>query len=254
MLKPRLIMLTGCLALVACSTPAPPAAPKTSDELAQEHFTRLAMQALYGVGRRANPAWRQASLEVRFIIDRQNQVIDCQARPVSKSKLSDGLPFNPQVAERMNRLCWQTVLPPMPSKLMDEGPTTELIAPLLFPEQASDPQSHAREAAQYARNDYFWQQLFANRTLDSIGRARLIGILDAQHNVSACQVIIEPHPMRRREFKQDNDLLEHLGQACSRLDDVPLIPGQPVNAQGQYVFSVTLDYSPWRAKALLSGS
>ncbi len=253
MLKPYLILLTGCLSLAACSTPTPPAVPKSADELANEQFVSLAMQAVYPVGREANPEWRQASLEVRFTIDRQNQIVDCQARPVSNPKLADRLPFNAKVAERMNRLCWQTVLPPMPGKLMDEGPTSELIAPLLFPEQARDQQDHAQEAGVYARNAFFWQQLFANRPLDSIGRARLSGILDDRRNVSACQVLIEPHPMRRREFKQDNDLLDHLGHGCAHLDAVPLIPGQPVNAQGQYVFNVTLDYSPWRTRADLPG-
>lgn len=132
MLKPCLILLTGCLSLAACSTPTPPAVPKSADELANEQFVRLATQAVYLVGREANPEWRQASLEVRFTIDRQNQIVDCQARPVSNPELADRLPFNAKVAERMNRLCWQTVLPPIPSQLMDEGPTSELIAPLLY--------------------------------------------------------------------------------------------------------------------------
>lgn len=249
MFKPYLSVLASCLSLAACTTPAPPAMRQTADQLAQQQFVRLSMEALYGVGREANPEWRLASLEVRFTIDRQNQVVDCQARPVSNPKLADRLPFNAKVAERMNRLCWQTVLPPMPAKLMDEGPTTELIAPLLFPEKASDPQDHAREAALYARNAYFWQHLFANRPLASIGRARLSGILDEHRNVRACEVAIEPHPMRRHEFKQDQALLDHLSQACVQLGNVPLIPRQSLNVRGLHVFIVNLDYSPWRHNA-----
>lgn len=249
MLKHHLTALAVFLSLAACSTPTPPAVPKNADELAREQFVRLAVQAVYPVGREANPGWSQASLAVHYSIDRENQIVDCKAGPVSAPKSSGGLPFSPKVAERMNHLCWQTVLPPMPTQLMDEGPTTQLIAPLLFPELAEDAQGYSRETAFYARNAYFWEQLFANRALDSIGRAHLVGILDEQNNVSACEVILEPHPMRRREFKQDNDLLDHLSQACAHLDDVPSIPRQPLNAEGQQVFAVTLDYSPWRHKA-----
>lgn len=249
MLKPYLTVLVACLSLAACSTPERPAAPKSADDIANGQFVRLAMQAVYPVGREANPGWRQASLAVHYRIDRQNQIVDCKASPVSNSTVAGGLPFAPKIAERMNRLCWQTVLPPMPTKLMDEGPTTELIAPLLFPERDEYPQDQAQETAEYARNAFFWQHLFANRTLDSIGRARLIGILDEQRNVGACEVIIEPHPMRRREFKQDNDLLDHLSQGCAQLNGVPLVPKQRRNAKGQYVFIVDLDYSPWRHKA-----
>lgn len=249
MLKPYLTVLVACLSLAACSTPKPPAAPKSADEIANAQFIGLAVQAVYPVGREANPGWRQASLAVHYRIDRQNRIVDCKTRPISNPVVADGLPFAPRIAERMNRLCWQTVLPPMPTKLMGDGPITELVAPLLFPEIDEYPQDQAQETAEYALAAFFWQHLFANRTLDSIGRARLIGILDEQRNVGACEVIIEPHPMRRREFKQDNALLDHLSQACAHLDGVPLLPRQPRNAQGQYVFIVNLDYSPWRHKA-----
>lgn len=130
--------------------PPPPAVPKNADELAREQFVRLAVQAVYPVGREANPGWSQASLAVHYSIDRENQIVDCKAGPVSAPKSSGGLPFSPKVAERMNHLCWQTVLPPMPTQLMDEGPTTQLIAPLLFPELAEDAQGYSRETAFYS--------------------------------------------------------------------------------------------------------
>lgn len=249
MLKQSLTVVAASILLAACSTPAPPPEIKTPDQLAREHFVRASMTALVPIGREANREWQTGSLEVLYTLDRKNQMLSCKARPVSNPKNSGGLPFSLQLAERMNGLCWQTILPPIPPQLLDPEPTTDLIAPLLFDEQEVSADNQAMWAAIHQRNAYFWRHLFADRPVDSIGIASFIGTLDESRNVLSCEAIIEPHPLRRRDFKQDNSLLDHLEQACAALRNVPLVPGQKPNAQGQYVFIVNLDYSPWRHKA-----
>lgn len=249
MLKQSLAILAGSFLLVACSTQAPTPATKTPDELAKEYFVLASMNAVRTVGIEANPEWQAGSFEMVYVLDRQNQLLDCKARPASNAKNSGGFAYNPQLAERMNSLCWQTVLPPIPAHMFDEGASTEIVAPLQFPLRQVDAARQARSTAVNQRSAYFWRHLFADQPIDSIGKARLIGMLDEHRNVLGCQVIIEPHRLRRRDFKQDNSLLDHLGHACATLRDVPLVPGQKPNAQGQHVFIVNLDYSPWRHKA-----
>ncbi|MGY4534325.1 hypothetical protein ACVW0Y_003464 [Pseudomonas sp. TE3786] len=243
----RSLLLAGLLALGACqSRPVPPPAAELSPEQQRRvQFTHDAQNAIWRRAFVSNVASLQGSLQMVFSIDKNARVVACEIEPYSAAAPGTP-PYNAILAAHMQSVCWSTVLPELPVEAGHSEEVTKLLAPLIFPAQdRASEERRARMRPLQARSQFFWERTLASETLDSIGVARFELRADAQGVVQSCEVVIDPHPLRRREFKQDNALVQRLSERCLHLD-LRQMPYFQVGKDGIASGQVSVEYTPWR--------
>lgn len=249
----RFATLAGLLALTACQAgqafQAPAAEAKLSpEELDRKHYTRVLNGVFQRAGNAANTGKLSGSFNLRFTLDADNRLLACSAGP---SPVGDnlGYPYNLQLQLQLASLCWTSVMPELPPSMASKSGRTDLVAPLIFhPYGEVSAEVEAQRLlrhTKYAQQVFFWQQILATEPLSSIGIARFRLIANAQGQVQSCDAVIDPHPLRRRAFVQDNALVERLNQRCKQLD-LRGMPGFAVDNQGIARALVVVEYTPWK--------
>ncbi len=141
--------------------------------------------------------------------------------------------------------CWNTIYPVVPQALREDNGTAQIRAPLLvvLPASAQAPGTARRRSN--AQREFFWQQLFGNLPVDSIGRASVYYQANAQGKVQGCLVQIYPHPLRPDDFRLDGKLQARLNNRCMTLD-LANLPGFKAEDDGLAKGYSEMEYAPWK--------
>nr|WP_225777247.1 hypothetical protein [Pseudomonas sp. Marseille-Q3773] len=141
--------------------------------------------------------------------------------------------------------CWKTIYPVVPKPLREDNGTAEIRAPLfvVLPASAQAPGTARRQSN--AQRDFFWQQLFSDQPIDSIGRASVYYQANAQGKVQGCLVQIYPHPLRPDDFRLDGKLQARLNSRCMALD-LTNLPGFKTETDGLAKGYSEMEYAPWK--------
>ncbi|MDM3886441.1 hypothetical protein QSV36_12685 [Pseudomonas sp. BCRC 81390] len=143
--------------------------------------------------------------------------------------------------------CWKTIYPVVPKALRDDNGTAEIRAPLfvVLPASAQAPGTERRQSN--AQRDFFWQRLFSDLPVDSIGRASVYYEANAQGEVQGCLVQIHPHPLRPDDFRLDGNLQARLNSRCMALD-LATLPGFKAESDGLAKGYSEMEYAPWKVR------
>lgn len=249
MLK-RSVLASGIsLILTACaSQPYEPPQAATPSRAEVEKFAQNALKAVAAASRNANPNWSTGALEIRYKIDHQNRLIDCEAHPLIDTATTARYPYNREIAANMDSLCWRTVFPLLPTESLlmdaDQG-YSEVRAPLLF-HGISSVEASTLRGKEILQEEFFWENLFAGRKFDGVGRAVIAVNLDNDRNVATCRVYTLRSRLRRSDYRHDPKLGHELQNICLSLRNVP------TTADWKTSFQIELEYSPWSHKASVS--
>ncbi|CAI3799801.1 hypothetical protein GLGCALEP_02449 [Pseudomonas sp. MM221] len=153
------------------------------------------------------------------------------------------------LASMVEAQCWKTIYPVAPKSLREKDGTVEVRAPLFvdLPAAAQALDTPRRQAN--AQREFFWQHLFRDQPVNSIGRASLYYEANAQGKVQGCLVQIYPHPNRPDDFRLDGKLQAELNSRCMALD-LSKLPGFSADEHGQAKGYSELEYAPWKVGRL----
>lgn len=242
-----LLVLTACHASQPLKAPAP-VANLSPEELARKYFIAELGRVFQRDGNAANTEKLSGSFNLTFRLDAANHLLACSAGP-SPAGEKLGYLYNQQLQQQLASLCWTVVMPELPASMANDSGRTDLVAPLIFHPlgegSAEWEERQRRRRTTYAQQGFFWQHALATETLDSIGIARFRVLANGQGQVQGCEAVIDPHPLRRRAFVQDNALVERLNQRCKQLD-LRAMPGFAVDNQGIARVFVAVEYTPWK--------
>ena len=250
------LLLAGCQSDGIAGDPLNPSAatltPAQKQQQVQDRatFEALTINVLRSAGYRANTNDLDGSFNLLIKLDEKSQVIGCETQP-NKQFDRKIYPYNPHLANDLLSICWTSVLPRLPSSLIDPKETTsDIVAPVaVFPLNGLSPQDRSARALMLqdqAQNDFLFKQLFAAQPIDSIGIATLLVMSDSSGHVKECAASLDPHVLRPSEFKQDDALLGGLISRCKQLD-LNAMPGFTPNAQGMTSVFKRIEYTPWKA-------
>lgn len=141
--------------------------------------------------------------------------------------------------------CWKTIYPVVPKPLREENGTAEIRAPLFVMLPAATQALDTARRRGNAQREFFWQHLFGDQPVDSIGRASVYYEASAQGKVQGCLVQIYPHPLRPDAFRLDGELQAQLNNRCMTLDLISL-PGFKPDIDGLAKGYSELEYAPWK--------
>ncbi len=246
---PAALMLTGLLALAACNT----AAPETPEQQQQRRYQRFVddfRQVLEPGVRSADLDGWSGGVSLRAVIDPLNRMVACSTEALPEYPLPR-YPDNRPLAAAVERICWDSVFPRAEPELFSGQPAAnlEVVLPVVVtrPGRLPAEEQKIRETVREykAQEQYFWRQLFAAETLDSLGSARIEGHANAQGQVQACQVRLSAIAARASDFKPDPERVQRLQERCAALD-IRQMPGFFASETVGDRFLVELQYSPWR--------
>ncbi|MFJ4456287.1 hypothetical protein ACIP1G_20690 [Pseudomonas sp. NPDC089392] len=187
-------------------------------------------------------------------LDQHSAPISCKASKAPK-KYEIALPAElvrsdfKALAGMVEAQCWKSIYPVVPKALREANGTAQVRAPLfvVLPGAAQAPDTARRQAN--AQREFFWQQLFRDQPVNSIGRASLYYEANAQGKVQGCLVQIYPHPNRPDDFRLDGQLQAELNRRCMALDLFSL-PGFKADTDGVAKGYSELEYAPWKVGRL----
>lgn len=248
-LSPALVVVT-LIALTGCqSRPA-----SEADTLALQTFTRDMQQALKLGIATADTGEQIGVVMLDVKLAPNSAPLSCKAgkAPMNNQML---LPANlirsdfKALASMVEAQCWKTIYPVVPKPLREDDGTAQVRAPVvvLLPAAAQAPGTARRRAN--AQREFFWQQLFRDQPVTSIGRASVYYEADAQGKVQGCLVQIYPHPQRPDDFRLDGQLQAQLNSRCLTLD-LSRLPGFSTDEQGKVQGYSELEYAPWKVGRL----
>lgn len=239
-------LFIGTLLLGGCQTPPAPTAvaKKTPEQLATERFTAKFQQTLLKGALGRNDTFASGTFALSVTVNDKNEVIDCTTERM-KNNPSE-IPYSEGLAQKMISLCWTSVLPDVPEYMFGANFQQTIVAPLVFgPSDGEQVNSYSAFVQVAKRDNFFWTHLFSGHPIDSIGIARIRALGTAQGEVQECEVTLEPHPLRRRDFKQDNVLLDRLTDECKTLD-ISKVIGFSVDKNGVGHAGGNVEYTPWK--------
>ncbi|WP_338746835.1 hypothetical protein V3D52_09745 [Pseudomonas putida] len=187
-------------------------------------------------------------------LDQHSAPVSCKASK-APMKYEKRLPADlvrsdfPALASMVEAQCWKTIYPVVPKSMRDEDGTVAIRAPLFvdLPAAAQAPDTPRRQAN--AQREFFWQHLFRDQPVNSIGRASLYYEANAQGKVQGCLVQIYPHPNRPDDFRLDGKLQAELNSRCMVLD-LSSLPGFKADMHGKAKGYSELEYAPWKVGRL----
>lgn len=186
-----------------------------------------------------------------------NVTLDPSAAPISckasraPARYETQLPAEPirsdfkSLAQLVEAQCWKTIYPVVPKPLREDDGTAEIRAPLFVVLPASTQAPGTARRQSNAQREFFWQHLFGDLPVASIGRASVYYEADAQGKVQGCLVQIYPHPLRPDDFRLDGRLQAELNSRCMALDLFSL-PGFKADDAGLAKGYSELEYAPWK--------
>lgn len=243
------LMLAGLLALGACKTAAPET-PEQQQQRRYEHFLDAFRLVLDQGVRNADLDGWSGGVSLRAVIDPLNRMVACSTEALPEYPLPR-YPDNRLLAAAVERVCWDSVFPRAEPALFSGLPAAnlEVVLPVVVtrPGRLPAEEQKIRETVREykAQEQYFWQHLFAEETLDSLGSARIEGHANAQGQVQGCQVRLSAIAARASDFKPDPERVQRLQERCAALD-VRQMPGFFASETVGDRFLVELQYSPWR--------
>lgn len=153
------------------------------------------------------------------------------------------------LASMVEAQCWKTIYPVSPESLREKDGTVEVRAPLFVVLPAAAQTLDTPRGQANAQREFFWQHLFRDQPVDSIGRASLYYEANAQGKVQGCLVQIYPHPNRPDDFRLDGKLQAEVNSRCMALD-LSTLPGFSADEHGQAKGYSELEYAPWKVGRL----
>ena len=245
------LLLAGCQSN-ASNPDAPTLTPAQEKEQAAQRavFEKRISYVLAREGNLANIKGRRGSFNLLITFDDKNRVIGCNTESNRKFD-SHTYPYNAKLAKDLVSICWASVLPELPSSLIDlKERTAHVVAPIgvspLTGLSAEQRLSRAEMLERKAQNNFLYQQLLAPLPVDSIGVATLIVMTDSTGHVQECAASLDPHTLRSAEFKQDEALLSALITRC-KATDISAMPGFTPNPAGTTSLLQRIEYTPWKA-------
>ncbi|MGH8448292.1 hypothetical protein [Pseudomonas sp.] len=217
----------------------------TTEEIRQmeaRRYVRVLRRGLADNAARENREGLQGSVRLRMKLDRQGDVLLCEAVPPDERARSD-------VAKLIVNACWSSVWEPVPEALqhpIDGG--LEVIAPFIVTGDTS-PKSGAllrmHESSEARR--FFWDNVVAKYPVNTFGKASFSFTANAQGQVLQCDVTLQKHYQRPERFQADPALQKALEQQCLQLD-LRQMPGfqSRLGEDGIIHWGVSVDYLPWK--------
>ncbi|OLF53289.1 hypothetical protein [Pseudomonas chlororaphis] len=240
------LILASLLSLAGCQTPksvAPAPAPKAEETSTQQRAQAFGRQFSAVLVRNAVAANSQAlegTVDLVAKIDRQNRLVACEIRPNAQASAA------PALESLARQVCWDSVFPEVPAEMYGPEKVQVIVAPLVFPAlDESERQSRARAVEAYERSRFFWAQGLGKERFDSIGRAHLRFVADAQGQVQECLVNLNPVEERWSAFKPDSALQARLTAQCKQIN-LRQMPGFALDETGLAHGSVMVEYAPWK--------
>ncbi|QLL16057.1 hypothetical protein [Pseudomonas chlororaphis] len=241
------LIIAGLLALAGCQTQAvTPAQPLAADDIQQQKMNSFARQFSGVLVRNAFAANGQGlvgSVDLKVKINRQNQVLSCEIRP--NAQLAPVLALE----SLARQVCWDSLFPEMPAELFGSEGEQEIVAPMVFPilldESTPERQRRLDAVEAYAQSRFFWTQTLGKQPVDSIGKAHVRFVANAQGQVQECLVNLDPVGERRDAFKLDSDLQARLTAQCKQMN-LRQMPGFKVGDKGLARGNVLVEYAPWK--------
>ena len=134
------LLLAGCQSHGIAGDPLNPSAatltPAQKQQQVQDRatFEALTINVLRSAGYRANTNDLDGSFNLLIKLDEKSQVIGCETQP-NKQFDRKIYHYNPHLANDLLSICWTSVLPRVPSSLIDpKETTTDIVAPVaVFP-------------------------------------------------------------------------------------------------------------------------
>lgn len=228
--------------LSACQSPAPGTPPLFETE--EQRYVWQMQESLRKLGLAAGDGMLVGSVEILLHIDRDGGIERCQARPFSKPR-AETPPFNPRLEKQLSAMCWDMVLPPIPSSILGDDEGRAILAPLVFPVPSLELlKAQMRYTERFAQDNYLWHAVFKDEAIDSVGRAFFLITPDAEGQRQTCRVTLGPHPNQPYAFHPDEALRQRLEQRCVALKphDMPFYPSPEAGPN----YTVEVRYMPWK--------
>lgn len=244
------VAAVALIALAGCQSRS----TSEADKLARQAFVSDMQQALKLGIVTADTGKQIGVVMLDVTLDQNSAPIGCKARK-APMRYERVLPAElvrtdfKALASMVEAQCWKTVYPVVPKSLREEDGTAKVRAPLFIelPAAAQAPDTARRQAN--AQREFFWQQLFRDQPVNSIGRASLYYEANAQGKVQGCLVQIYPHPSRPDDFRLDGQLQAELNRHCMALD-LANLPGFKAGSEGVAKGYSELEYAPWKVGRL----
>ncbi|WIE48320.1 hypothetical protein [Pseudomonas sp. GM17] len=241
------LILASLLSLAGCQTPksTAPALQTTAEASLQQNARAFSDQFRALMVRNAFAANSQAlvgTVDLVVKIDRQNELRSCEIQPNAH------LAPVPALESLARQVCWDSLFPKVPVEMYGTEEEMVIVAPLVFPpldEPESERQWRARTVQAYAQSRFFWTQALGKQPVDSIGKAHVRFVANAQGQVQECLVNLDPVAERRDAFKLDSNLQARLTAQCKQLN-LRQMPGFKVDDKGLARGSVLVEYAPWK--------
>ncbi|AZE12076.1 hypothetical protein C4K10_3799 [Pseudomonas chlororaphis subsp. aureofaciens] len=167
-------------------------------------------------------------------------MLSCDIRPKAQLAL---------VPESLARqVCWDSLFPEMPAELFGPEGEQEIVVPMvliLMDESTPERQRRLDAVEAYAQSRFFWTQTLGKQPVDSIGKAHVRFVANAQGQVQECLVNLDPVGERRDAFKLDSDLQARLTAQCKQIN-LRQMPGFKVGDKGLARGNVLVEYAPWK--------
>lgn len=182
----------------------------------------------------------KGSVKLRMKLDRQGDVLLCEAQPTDA-----GVP--PDFTNLVADTCWSGIWGSIPEGLQDPADgTLKIIAPLIASGNTPPVSDYERRhKRRYAQSRFFWDYVVAKQSINAFGTARFEFTANAKGQVASCDVTLEKHYFRPEYFHADPALEKRLAAECLQLD-VQRMPGFLVGKDGVAHHVVSVEYLPWK--------
>ncbi|MGC5702655.1 hypothetical protein J4P02_20850 [Pseudomonas sp. NFXW11] len=246
---PLALLIPTLLSLSACQSKTPEQQAARALEIQKvREFSAAITEVLQRNIMAANPKGLTGEVELRVKLDRQNQVLDCQVRPLANQALA-----TPALLQLARQVCWSTIFPAAAPEAFGADERINAITDLQFPAFSSLSSQERREyplrASLYRQSQFFWDQVVDGPGIDSVGVASFTYRADARGQVHECQVKLERSEFRLAAFKADSALQQRLTRKCQQLD-LRQMPDFAVDETGLSQGEVLVEYMPWRGAGL----
>lgn len=215
----------------------------TSEEikrLEQRRYLRVLRATLARDAFNANPEGLRGSVTLKMKLDRQGDVVLCEAKPAEAGTPS-------RLVNLMADVCWSSVWEPVPESLQSPNDgSLEINIPLIATGETPSLHDHERVRQQAAvASRFFWDNVVGKQSVNAFGSARFDFTANATGEVLRCDVELQKNSLRPGFFQPNPELQQALTQQCLQLN-VGKLPGFQVSADGTAKRVVRVDYLPWK--------
>lgn len=214
--------------------------PEEIQRIEERRYIRVLRNTLAHSVYRENGAELQGNVRLSMKLDRQGDVLACEAKTTDANTSAD-------LAHLVTDVCWSSTWEPVPVGLQNPADgSLEIIAPLI----ATGPtlpvrEYELRDQRKAAERRFFWDTLVAKHSLNAFGIARFELTADAQGNVIGCDVSLEKNYSRPERFHPDPQLQKQLTAECLQLNLLKM-PGFSTNKDGIATRLIGVEYLPWK--------